>query len=320
MSETPKKYLLEPFKKGPFELSKNKTDWATYAHHLAVAFEAMDTLPNFEEDSSIFVFSDYGGDHKEAFFNTYSFLIVSADKLSVFERHMDELREKNGLGDKEISYKDLGYGPVKRSIKEYLDISDGCIHGLLLSVCIDKTIGSVFGPDKKSAKENLLQLCDQIGVGEYHEFKLERMYRIYVIIVLILDLTTSSAHKILWQSDNDQINEEGKRGSFSDSQQHFVRFLNEFTDKEYPLFGFAKTFSESCHLTDLLSLTDLAAGMVQDLLSQHYFGRDLLVGEEKGEICKWLARKSRFLEKKCIALVKKDGLIYFEPVDFYPVD
>lgn len=320
MNETPKKYLLEPFKRGPFKLSRRNVEWATYVQNLASVFEGMDVLPNFEEDSSIFVFSDYGGDHKEAYFNTYSFLIVSADKLGVFEHHMVELRERNGLGGKEISYKDLGYGPVKRSIKEYLDIADGCVHGMLLSVCIDKTIGSVFGPDKKTAKENLLQLSDQIGAGEHHEFKLERMYRIYVIVCLILDITTISGHKVLWQSDNDQINEEGGRANFSDSQQHFVRFLNEFTDKSYPLFGFAKTFNESSHLTDLLSLTDLAAGMVQDLLSQHYFGRELLVGEEKGEVCKWLARKSRFLEKKCIAVVKKDGLIYFEPVDFNPVD
>lgn len=314
MGRQRKEYTADPFKTGPFKLSKKRDDWATYLKQLATVFESMSTLPNFEEDNSVFVFSDYGGDHSGASFNTYSFLIVSADKIGVFQHHMAELRERYKLGSKEISYKNLGHGPTKRSLKEYLEVADGCIHGMILTVCIEKSIVSMFGPDKKSAKENLQQLSDQIGAGKWHEFKLERMYRIFGILVLLLDLTTTSDQKVLWQSDTDQINEEGRAANFGDSQRHLYSFLREFTDKDYPLLGFAKTFKEGSHFTDLLSLADLAAGMVQDMLSDKYFGKKLLVNEERAEICRWLGRQSKFLEKKFIAVVKRDDLIYFEPV------
>ena len=312
-----KPFLAEPFKKGPFKLSKNHEEWAEYIKQLAVMFEGMDILPNFEEDSSVYVFSDYGGDHKGARFSTYSFLIVSGDKSAVFEKESQLLRDRYGLGVKEISFKDIAFGPIKRSVKEYLMIADKFIHGMLLTVCIDNNLKSVFGADKKNAKENLLQLARQINSGgEWHHLKLERMYRIYSILVLLLDLTTRSEHKVLWQSDTDKINEEGRAGSFKQSQQHFIRFLEGFTDKNYPLFGFAKTFDEISHFTDFLSLTDLAAGMTQDLLSYKYYGDVLMVEEEKADICRWLGTESKFLQKTCIAITKRDGLVFYESVSF----
>lgn len=314
----PKKpFLADPFKKGPFKLSKNHSEWATYIKQLAVVFEGMERLPNFEEDSSVYVFSDYSGDHKGARFSTYSFLLVSGDKSSVFEKESKLLRDRYGLGSKEVSYKDIAYGPIKRSIKEYLGIADRFIHGLLLTVCIDNNIKSVFGADKKGAKENLLQIAEQIGSGgEWHHSKLERMYRIYCVLVLLLDLTTTNDHKVFWQSDTDKINEEGRKGNFSQSQQHLLRFFAEFTDKSYPLLGFARTFDELSHFTDFLSLADLAAGMTQDLLSYKYFDDKVMVEEEKAEVCRWLGRQSNFLQKACMAITKRDDLIYFEPVSF----
>jgi hypothetical protein len=242
---------------------------------------------------------------------------VSGDKSSIFEKESKLLRDRYGLGVKEVSYKDIAYGPIKRSIKEYLGIADRFIHGLLVTVCIDNNIKSVFGAEKKGAKDNLLQLAEQIGSGgEWHHSKLERMYRIYCVLVLLLDLTTTSDQKVFWQSDTDKINEEGRKGNFSESQQHLLRFLAEFTDKSYPLLGFAKTFDELSHFTDFLSLADLAAGMTQDLLSYKYFDDEVMVEEEKAEVCRWLGRPSNFLQKACIAITKRDDLIYFEPVSF----
>ncbi|WP_160086298.1 hypothetical protein [Pseudomonas sp. 9AZ] len=315
MSNRRKPFLAEPFKSGPFKLSKFNEDWATYLKHLAIQLEGFEKLPNFEEDSSIYIFSDYSGDHKGARFSTYSFLLMSGDKSSVFEKESMLFRESHSLGEKEISYKDISFGPLKRSIKDYLKIADQYIHGLILTVCIDNNIKSVFAADKTGAKNNLLQLSKQIDSGgDWSHQKLERMYRIYCIIVLLLDLTTTNAHKILWQSDTDKINEEGKKGNFSQSQQHFIRFLSEFTDKSYPLFGFAKTFEKPGHFTDLLSLADLAAGMTQDLLSYQYFNDEILVEDEKAEICRWLGRESKFLKKSCISITKIDGDIKFDSV------
>lgn len=320
MRRTGKSFEKQPFRQGPFSLSKYSSEWAAYPLGVANYLMNMDRLPDFSEDSAVFMFSDYGGDHKGAKFNTYSFLLIAADKRGPFEEQVRLLREKYSLGKKEIAYKDLAYGPIKRSIKDFLLLADNCIHGVIFTIAIDKSLDSVFGERKKGAWEVLQAAAETVGAGEWHPSKLERMYRIYCPLVLMMDLVTDNEHKVLWQSDTDKINEEGAKGNFSQAQVHFSRFLGEFTSKQFPLLGFAKTFEEGGAFTDFLSYTDLAAGMVQDLLCQQYYGIHLEVEPAKGEVCKWLASQSKFLQKLTLAVVKKGDDVCFDPITFTLVE
>lgn len=58
------------------------------------------------------VMSDYGGEHGDARYNTYSFLFVALDKHGPFQSHMDALRQKHKIyvPYSEFKYKDLKVG------------------------------------------------------------------------------------------------------------------------------------------------------------------------------------------------------------------
>ena len=78
---------------GPFEFPKITNQYPLYSRLLAERIQKLDELPDFSEDERIFVMSDYGGEHETAAYNTYAFLISSVDKLSVFKRESNALRD-----------------------------------------------------------------------------------------------------------------------------------------------------------------------------------------------------------------------------------
>lgn len=86
--------------------------------------------------------------------------------------------------------------------------------------------------------------------------------------------------------------------------------------------GFAKSFAQKSHFDDLLSVPDLAAGVVQELLQSHKTGDDQIPGGEgKVAVMKWIARQSEFLSKITIQIVPlADGSAGVGTVDFTPAD
>ncbi|MGL5469693.1 MAG: hypothetical protein ACRDCT_16150, partial [Shewanella sp.] len=49
--------------------------------------------------------------------------------------------------------------------------------------------------------------------------------------------------------------------------------------------------------TDLLSLTDFSAGVIQEFLQEELLGKQTNPSTEKVALIEWLARKSNFLKK-----------------------
>lgn len=286
-------------KSGPFEFRKITNKYPLYSRWLAEKIKKLDDLPDFSNDKRIFVMSDYGGEHKEAKFNTYAFLIAAVDKLSVFKRETHELRALHCLNMpfKEFAYKDLQYGPVSRSLDGFLRISDRYIHGILVTVSVDKSIPSLFGPEKKAAQEGLVDLLAANGLGKWGNNEAEKLLRVCHPIAMFLALLTHSGQKFLWMSDKDTITEDGNARNFANTQRVFVHALRVYTDNEYDIYGFAKPFEKDPFTSDLLSLADLAAGAVQDVLQIRLKAKG--VGESPGrrKIIRWLGTPSLFLKK-----------------------
>jgi hypothetical protein len=63
-------------------------------------------------NETIAIYSDYGGESSDSKFFTYSFLVCGWNHSFAFQEFMNDLRAKYKLNDKEISFKDIGYGPV----------------------------------------------------------------------------------------------------------------------------------------------------------------------------------------------------------------
>lgn len=140
-----------------------------FSHLLAHAVGQIKELPDFSDDEKIAVMSDFGGEHGDAHFNTYSFLILAYNKIGPFMHQVEELRRKHGLLEpySEFAFKDLTFGPRNRALPEFLHLVDNFIHGAVVTIAIDKEIDTVFGVSKKSTYPLIEAQLAAMGLGQW---------------------------------------------------------------------------------------------------------------------------------------------------------
>lgn len=299
---------MQVSKKGPFKIPKITDDYPLYGKLLAREVKKLNLLPDFSQDKGLFILSDFGGEHKGANFTTYSFLICSFDKRSVFEKETIAVREKYSLNHpwKEYGFKDLRYGPIKRALNNFLDVSDKYIHGLLLTISIDKNIESVFGLEKKQAQAQTIELFKENALGEWKGNEAEKVLLVCHSIAVFMSILATNGQKFLWLCDHDSINEEGNKRAFSHTQEILGHSLAMYSDNIYEIYSFAKPFDKDAGTNDLLSLTDFSAGIIQEILQSELKNKDIKLSEEKVKLVKWMGSESNFLTKVNLVFTKQD--------------
>ncbi|QJD94300.1 hypothetical protein HH213_26100 [Duganella dendranthematis] len=299
-------------KQGPFKLPTISPDHHYFCHVLGGVLEIIPELPDFSDDNKIAVMSDYGGEHSDAHYSTYSFLFVALNKNGPFQTHMQELRRKHKILDRysEFKYKDLKYGPRSRALSEYLKLIDNFIHGAIVTVAIDKTIGSVFGSTKSEGHATIAKQLEDGDFGSWPGHVGEKVMRVLHILAAFTAALTYDQQRLLWYSDTDQINEDAKDRSFAHVKKLFGSIGAMYMTHCFDVLGFAKSFSEKGYLDDLLSVPDLAAGMLQDLLAARDSGADIPGGDEKLAVLKWLATPAKFLSKIHVRIARTDDGTY----------
>lgn len=295
-------------KQNRHDFKRMNDGYPLYARLLAKDIYKLPELPDFSADDGLFIMSDFGGEHKGSDFSTYAFLIISADKRFVFERYIKELRGKHSLNEpfKELNYKDLRYGPIKRALSEYLDLVDKYIHGALVTVSIDRSIETVFGLDAKASHKQLVEQLSNHGFSGWKGKDAEKLLRVLHPLCMFLSLLGHQGQKTLWLCDNDAINEDGNERSFEDTQKIYGNILKMYCDYEFEILGFAKPFKDDPLTSDLLSVTDFAAGTIQDILQSHVKKKDYKGNDSKIKLVKWMAKESRFLTKINLVITKQD--------------
>lgn len=299
-------------KQGPFKLPSISPNHHYFCHVLAGVLELIAELPDFADDNKIAIMSDYGGEHSDARYSTYSFLFLALNKNGPFQTHMQELRRKHKILDRysEFKYKDLKYGPRSRALPEYLQLVDSFIHGAVITVAIDKTIGSVFGSTRSEGYSMIAEQLEVDDFGNWPGHVGEKVLRVLHILAAFTAVLTHDRQRLLWYSDTDQINEDAKDRSFADVQKLFGRIGAMYMTHGFDVLWFAKSFSEKGYLDDLLSVPDLAAGMLQDLLTARDSGADIPGSDEKLAVLKWLATPAKFLSKIHVRIAHKDDGTY----------
>ncbi|MGK5035366.1 hypothetical protein [Janthinobacterium sp. LB3P118] len=308
-------------KSGPFLMPKLSEEYGGYAHLLADALSTIPELPDFSQDSKVAIFSDFGGENNEADFNTYSFLIMAYNKVGPFQDAVHAMRERHGIKDhySEFRYKRLDNGARFRALPQYLEIIDRYIHGAVITVAVDKSIKTLFGPTKGKAHAHITKILAEKGLGAWDGATAEKLMRICHAAAAFTSVTTHPNQRLLWYCDNDAINAQGNSRGFKDTQGVFLNVLDMYCPHGFEILGFAKSFTDKSHLDDLLSVADFAAGVVQDLLKSHKTGIDFIPDAGKTEVIKWIARESPWLSKITIQLVSLpgggvgQGLVHFTP-------
>jgi len=308
-------------KSGPFDLAMVTPEYPYLSHRLTDLVRKIKELPDFSDDKKLAVMSDFGGEHKAARFYTYSFLFLAYNKVGPFAEQVKELRKKHGLlaPYSEFAYKNLTYGPRSRALPEYLRLVDNFIHGSIITVAIDKRIDTLFGATKQHAHPVMVEQLSSMGLGTWDGDAVEKASRVCHILAAFTSLLTTDKQRLLWYSDRDRINEDGKHRTFADTQMLFRHILAMYVKHGFDIFGFAKSFEEKSHLDDLLSVPDLAAGVVQDLLQEYRTGINIPLGDEKTAVVKWIASPAKYLSKITLQITRMDdGGIGTGVVDINP--
>jgi hypothetical protein len=164
-------------------------------------------LPSFHLTKTISVFSDYGGEHPQSSYETYSFLFSEYDSFQMFSQEMRNIRSKHGLSDpyKEIEFKDLHYGPIKRALPDILNAANHLINGLMYTLIIDKRIGTIFGPDTPEMHSFIQQTFKEANIDFWKPKVREKNLRILHSIAYFLRLLSFKGQKLFWMTDHDAI-------------------------------------------------------------------------------------------------------------------
>jgi hypothetical protein len=256
-------------------------------------------LPELLQDNeTVAIFSDYGGEAKESGFHTYSFLVCAWNQLDPFHQQMSMLREEYGLNNplKEISFKDFQYGPIQRSLDKYLTILNNFVQGLLATIVVDKKVKTMFGDNPNSAQSYLRRILKEHGFGDWKPRVSEKLFRVIHATAYLVALLSREGQKVLWMTDDDAIapNLQKSEGML----KLFSSVLSYYSPHNFNSVGGAKPFQDKDPMfLDLLRSPDLVAGSIEHYYSRSRQMQELTIYEEADRVLRWLAHDGICLKK-----------------------
>jgi hypothetical protein len=254
-------------------------------------------------NKSVGVFTDYSGEGPGRY-NVYSLLICGMNIASGFHDRVAKVRSDHALGDKEISFKDLNMGQIRRSLPDFLEAAD-YLPGLLYTVAVEKGIRSVFGSEPDTSQK-ISTMLKEIGLGNRPSKTAEKQMRIVHLVAYFVALLGADKQKVFWMTDHDEIS--------PTLEQHrllmelcFSRVLPFYLrpGTEFEGLGASLPFIErSVEMNDRLSLPDLVAGVVGDYLTKRGMQEpeNILIKEAAGDVLLWLTKPGIGLKKICTFL------------------
>ncbi len=274
-------------------------------------------LPNIAGTSeTMCVFSDYGGDSVDADYQTYTFLFCTHSSLGTFSEFMSVLRRRHRLGDKEIAYKDLRYGPINRSLVEYITGVNNFLNGLVFTLIVDKRLTSIIAENSKESKALLAQHIREEGLGEWKPHTVERMLIILHVISYFTVLLSKSGMKLFWMTDNDKI--APNEVYFQHCGRLLLRILPIYDDIKFKVVGTALPFKQkTLEFLDPLSCTDIIAGCMENYFTRtNAMGEEVTVKERVNDVLLWLTDHGVALKKYTVKASLREGQPHFTGVTF----
>ena len=258
-------------------------------------------LPNMQAsgNKSVGVYSDYGGEHSGSSFYTYSILLTNTNPLEC--SWLGELRQRYGLGTTEIAFKNLSFGPADRALSAYLANVDLSVVGLLCTLVVDKGLRSLFGAMGHN-KNSLTKLLKESNLGEWKIAPAEKLFRVTTIIAYLLGLLGDDEQRLFWMTDHDAISPNAPK--HREALDLLSRILPHYNQNSYKVYGGARPFEHTIenggmYFTDFLSITDLAAGALEQYFSSDRKTQGRPVGKEGSDkVLRWLAHQGVGLKKQ----------------------
>ena len=258
-------------------------------------------LPNLAAfgNKAVGVFSDYGGEHREAKYLTYSVLVCTFDLRNLFAEKIWEIRKRHQLGVKEIAYKDFGMGQVLRALPDYLLALSNYLPGFLLTLAVQKTVLEASVPTSET--NNLLEATlKSIGVEGRKPRTNEKLARVVELVAFLTALLGKDGQKVFWMTDHDDISP--TKAKHEETLRAFEVLLRVFCrdNQTFSLVGGALPFEQrDVGMLDLLSTTDICAGALAEYLTKRetHGADEIAVKPGCEHVLQWLAHDGIGLKK-----------------------
>lgn len=260
---------------------------------------------------SLFMFSDYGGAHKGARREVYSYLVTTPFGISRFDVERGQLRQA-GLGPvRRMSYKALSDNVRLQSLPAYLGAADRIV-GLLISVALDKR--AIHRLTESYKAETAFG-----DLGTWAAKPFGKLTRVGHLAAIIIEGVRADGQNLLWITDEDEIAPNITK--HAEATRLIEHLLNHYCTGDMGHIRFGTTASDTGDLLieDLAAVPDLAAGGLNEVLTR--VGMDLdsewperviaaiggSVPPRIRNIANWLAGSSQTLAKVNIAIDEGHG-------------
>jgi hypothetical protein len=161
---------------------------------------ACESLPDLRKASTIFVGSDYGGQHTTSRFESYAFVFADLERSRMWFHARNELREQFLPDGRRFSYKSLRDRRRASALPQFLRAID-LVHGLVVVILVEKNILSLFkASDRIKSADPEIQL-----LRNWAPRSIERVLRICHFVAFFLAGLSSDRQNVLWITDQDDI-------------------------------------------------------------------------------------------------------------------
>jgi hypothetical protein len=274
-------------------------------------FDRSISLPNLTKTEKIYIFSDYGGEHKNSDFISYAFLITDWQSVSSSIYEYNNFKRAFNLGNRIISYKKLNDNLRFRALSSFLSFSDN-INGIIVIFLIQKEISSIFEgdlPDKSSI---------DFSVWKSDDF--EKLMRIIHLISLFINGLTRPMQDVCWITDQDNIVVNDQK--LISVTQMFGNISSHYLSHNLRKLQCGRANIEKNNYFEVFcSIPDLIAGGATELLTYYtenniFPNNKIIVPSSKttkskvNTIIGWFMNNHSNLKKLCISLTKGDTTLY----------
>lgn len=246
-------------------------------------------FPDFLPNEPLLIFSDYGGSHPGARFESYAFLFVQPSVLPLWEGLRNGIRDAVGFHGGRMAYKKLNAGDRDRALIPWLHAADE-LTGLLVTIVVENSVGSFFGA---TDVERL-----RVEIPEFRDVKdgtIERTFRICHLLSVFVAGVSHPDQELVWITDQDEIAANETRLELL--RQTFPKVCGLYLGEPPAKFICATTEADngSLQIEDLASLPDLVAGAFADVHTQQALHGSLPTNHTPIAIPDSISPKSQYL-------------------------
>lgn len=209
---------------------------------------------------SLGLFSDYGGAHKGAPFEVFSFLVTTPYGLLKWWGTRQRLREGELGTERRMAYKRLNDKVRLNCLPDYLEAVDQ-IEGLLVNFAIDKNAAH------RLSEEPQTEIAfGQIGVWAPRAFR--KLTTIGHLAGILVEGIRGDGQDLLWITDEDDI--APNLDKHAEATRLLAHYVSAYCTGALGHFRFGTTASDpgDLHIEDLAAVPDLAAGCLNDVLTE----------------------------------------------------